>query len=178
LIEGGVSRRVSSLPEPPERSDTPCREISPSSRSVSLKRLTMAPDSSLGSDGQSRRRTAPHSIFAQDQAKRPTWWRSRHDHFGALQSSASQEERTSEPFKTFSQDHLSAQHNAVLNCGTCVVWGHGDDGFFMTAISFGSMRLPNTMVHLSHLTHSRVGIVSGAERRGGQVSHLGWGEGR
>src|SRR4249919_1643065 len=31
-IEGGVSRRVSSLPEPPERSDTPCREIQSRSR--------------------------------------------------------------------------------------------------------------------------------------------------
>ncbi len=40
-IEGGVSRRVSSLPEPPERSDTPCREIPPSSRFVSLKRSTI-----------------------------------------------------------------------------------------------------------------------------------------
>jgi putative transposase len=40
LIEGGVSRRVSSLPEPRERSDTPCREIPPS-RSVSLKRSTI-----------------------------------------------------------------------------------------------------------------------------------------
>ena len=26
-VEGGVSRRVSSLPEPPDRSDSPCREI-------------------------------------------------------------------------------------------------------------------------------------------------------
>jgi NAD(P)-dependent dehydrogenase (short-subunit alcohol dehydrogenase family) len=37
LIEGGVSRRVLSLPEPPERSDTPCREIPLSSPSVSLR---------------------------------------------------------------------------------------------------------------------------------------------
>ena len=38
---GGVSRRVSSLPEPPERSDTPCREIPLSSHSVSLRPSTI-----------------------------------------------------------------------------------------------------------------------------------------
>ena len=40
-LRGGVSRRVTSLPEPPERSDTPCREIPTFSGSVSLTQSTI-----------------------------------------------------------------------------------------------------------------------------------------